>query len=225
MHQPRAVTPLIGAAIAAAACVGHAAQPERIVVGSTVISARDPAVEISLPAAARYLGSDRFVLIDRTLGRFDDCDLYAFIEADGTRHIGKLYWVQFEAYLPSHPDLHHTYDSPRHTTIGGLDFYVDTWVSSRTARPQAGSDAAHFDFLLESRGYRRTDLMSVRLVHLTDASKRKELMIIYSESLAPTGYTAVQLKEGGADHAKWASIEHGLIRRAEQSITIKRSPR
>jgi hypothetical protein len=58
-------------------------------------------------------------------------------------------------------------------------------------------------------------------VHL-DATRRKELMIIYSENLAQTGYTALQLKDGGKDHEKWAAIEDGLIRRAEQGITIMR---
>jgi hypothetical protein len=58
-------------------------------------------------------------------------------------------------------------------------------------------------------------------VHL-DATRRKELMIIYSENLAQTGYTALQLKDGGKDHEKWAAIEDGLIRRGEQGITIMR---
>jgi hypothetical protein len=62
--------------------------------------------------------------------------------------------------------------------------------------------------------------MWVRLVHLLDAAKRKELMIIYAEALAPTGYTAANLKEGGAEYTKWNGIADGLIRRAERSITI-----
>ena len=86
--------------------------------------------------------------------------------------------------------------------------------------PEPGSDEAHFYSLLASQGYRREDLMSVRLVHL-DRTRRKELMIIYSENLVPTGYNASQLKEGGNEHGKWATIEDGLIRRAEQGITIQ----
>jgi hypothetical protein len=34
--------------------------------------------------------------------------------------------------------------------------------------------------------------VAVRLVHFIEAAKRKELMIIYAESLAPTGLTAAQ---------------------------------
>ena len=200
-----------------------AAQPERAVFDNTVVSQRDPAVDIKLPTSAHYLGADRFLLTDRTLGEFDDCELHAFVDSEDGRNIRKLYWVQFEAYLPSHPSLHHSYDSPRHLTIGGLDFYLDTWVSSGSTPPDPGSDDAHLDSLLASKGYRRGASMSVRLVHLIDAEKRKELMIIYAEDLAPTGYTAAKLREGGTGHAHWAAIEEGLIVRAKESITITRA--
>jgi hypothetical protein len=186
-----------------------------------VISRHDPAAEIKLPDAFRYVGADRFLLTDPSLGNFDDCELHGFVESDEARAIRAFYWVQFEAYLPDHPHLQHTYNSPRHITIGGLDFYLDTWVSAGTTMPEQGSDEAHFYTLLASHGYRRKDLMSVRLVYL-DATRRRELMIIYSENLAQTGYTALQLKDGGKDHGKWAAIEDGLIRRAEQGISIKR---
>ncbi len=104
-------------AIVAAATIGlhspcGAAQPERVVRGHAVISRHDPVAEIKLPDAFRYLGADRFLLSDPSLGNFDDCELHAFVESDDARAIRALYWVQFEAYLPDHPHLQHTYDSP-----------------------------------------------------------------------------------------------------------------
>lgn len=199
----------------------RAAQPARAVSHTTVISRRDPAVEITLPGSARYVGSDRFVLTDRNLGKFDECELYTFVRADASRRVRELYWVQFEAYLPSHPQLHHAYDSPRHASIGGLDFYVDMWVAASTRPTEPGSDEAHLHALLAAHGYRRGDFMYVRLVHLTDATRRKELMIIYAQTLAPTGYTAAQLAPGGSEHRRWASIASGLLRRAEHGITVR----
>lgn len=195
---------IVLAAALASFPLAHAAQPVRAVTGNTVISPRDPAVKITLPASAHYLGSDRFVLSTRTLGKFDDCELYAFVDADSAKDIRKFYWVQFEAYLPSRPQLHHTYDSPRHATLGGLDFYVDTSVSTSGKPPEPGSDEAHFYSLLAAHGYRRRDFVYVRLVHLTDSTKRKELMIIYAESVAGTGHSAAR-----------------LIRRAERSVTVE----
>ena len=197
----------------------HAATPARSVVDNTVVSRRDPAVKIKLTDSVHYVGTDRFVFTKPGLGAFDAAELFAFVDAGKDGRIRKYIWVQFEGYLPGHPDLHFTYDSPKHVTIGGLDFYEDIGVASpKPLKP--GTDSAHFYSLLASHGYERGDLMWVRLVHLLDATKRKELMIIYAESLAPTGYTAQQLDKGGSDHSKWAAMAAGLSRRAIQSIQI-----
>src|SRR5690242_8429851 len=119
VHGMVASTVLL-AALSGTLTDASAAQAARSVVANTVISRRDPAVTITLPSSIHYVGTDRFVLSDRALGKFDTCELYAFVESDSSRHIRKFNWIQFEAYLPTHPHLHHTYDSPRHATIGGL---------------------------------------------------------------------------------------------------------
>jgi hypothetical protein len=200
---------------------GHAATAERFVVDNTVVSRRDPAVDVKLTDSVHYVGLDRFTFSKPELGPFDAAELFAFVDAGEDGQIRKYIWVQFEGYLRGHPDLHFTYDSPKHVTIDGLDFYEDIGVTSpKPLKP--GTDSAHFYSLLASHGYERGDLMWVRLVHLPDpAKKRKELMIIYAESLAPTGYTAQQLDEGGSDHAQWAAMAAALSRRAIQSIRIR----
>jgi hypothetical protein len=130
--------------------------------------------------------------------------------------------VQFEGYIPSKPDLHHTYDSPRHASIGGLDFYVDTWVRPDNAQTEKGSDREHIEALLRQKGYRMpAGMMYVRLVHLLDQQKRKELMIVYGEDLAPTGFTAADLSEGGKAFAQWPTIDKDLIDRAKQKIAVQ----
>jgi hypothetical protein len=49
--------------------------------------------------------------------------------------------------------------------------------------------------MLARAGYELpAERMSVRLVHLLDETRRKELMIIYAEDLALSGYTAAQLR-------------------------------
>lgn len=129
--------------------------------------------------------------------------------------------MQFEAYLPSRPELHHTYDSPEHATLGGMDFYVDTWIRRKDEKSEPGSDLEHILRLVEGDGYRMPNaLMYVRLVHLLDEQKRKELMIMYAEDLASTGFTPSELSEGGSAHDKWPSIADGLLHRAEKLITM-----
>ena len=195
--------------------------PERRVEGNVVISERDPAVRIELPKAAQYLGADRWVLYG-----IADCELHAFAEADAQKNVQRLYWVQFEQYLPSRPDLHHTYDSAKHATIGGTDFYVDAWVRTRDATTQSGSDREHIEMVARARGYRMPEaMMYVRLVHLLDESKRKELMIIYGEDLAPTGFNAAELSDRGEAHDQWPAIADGLLERSEMRITIEPQPR
>jgi hypothetical protein len=191
--------------------------PERRVEGNTIISEHDPKLRIRLPESVHYVGADRWVLYG-----IADCELHAFVEADGQKNMKELYWVQFEGYIPARPDLHHKYDSPRQATIGGLDFYVDTWPRSNGEKTESGSDREHIDALIRAKGYKiPADMMYVRLVHLLDAEKRKELMIIYGEDLAPTGFSAADLREGGKAYGQWPAVEKGLIERAKTKIVLE----
>jgi hypothetical protein len=189
----------------------------KVVNNNVIISDHDPKVRIELPKSVWYVGVDRFVLLD-----IADCELYAFVEIDDQKNVQRLYWIQFENYLPSKPDLHHQYDSPRHMTIGGLRFYVDTWVKRTNENITPGSDEDHIMALILSRGYNMpAGMMSVRLVHLLDEQKRKELMIIYSESLKPTGFEAADLKKGGKAENLWLSLDDDLLLRARQEIKME----
>jgi len=190
--------------------------PDRRVSGSAVTSTRDPSLQVHLPASAEYVGADRWILYG-----IADCELHAFVEAGPDRNVQRLYWIQFEGYLPTKPGLAHTYDSPRHTRIGGLDFFVDTWPRASDETAQQGSDREHIEALIRSKGYKMpAGMMYVRLVHLLDEKKRKELMMIYGEDLAPTGLNAADLKEGGKSRDRWPELERGLIERAQQSISL-----
>ena len=75
--------------------------------------------------------------------------------------------------------------------------------------------------LIRAKGYKMPDrLMSVRMVHLLDKQKRKELMIIYSEDVAQTGFTATELRKGAKTSDRWSTIEKGLIERAKNQISF-----
>jgi hypothetical protein len=140
-----------------ASSIVAAEAPERRVERNVITSERDPKVRIELPASVQYVGADRWVLYD-----IADCELHAFVEADNQKILQRLYWIQFEQYLPTKPDLHHRYDSPRHANIGGLDFYVDTSVSVTAEKPKPGGDSEHIRALIRGSGYemRREPCMS-----------------------------------------------------------------
>jgi len=192
--------------------------PERKVEANVITSERDPKVRIRLPNPVQYVGADRWVLYD-----IADCELHAFVEADTQKNVQHLYWVQFEGYIPSKPDSKYEYNSPRHEKIGGMDFYLDTWVRSSDAKTRPGSDREHVEGLIRAKGYQMpAGMMYVRLVNLLDAQRRKELMIIYGEDLAPTGFTEAELRKDGKAHDRWPAIENALVERAVKKIAIER---
>jgi hypothetical protein len=213
MQKHLAIALLLSASLAQTH--SHTGSPQRRIEANTITSTNDPAARIELPDSPVYVGGDRWILYGMA-----DCELHAFVHADAQKNVQRLYWVQFESYLPTRPELHHTYDSPRHTQIDGLDFYVDTRVEP-TGHITPDSDVEHIHTLLENHGYKLpSGIISVRLVHLFDEQKRKELMFIYSEDVSSTGHTVSQLRSGGPAHDQWPRIEKTLIDRAEKSIAI-----
>lgn len=203
---------------------GGTPQPLRVASQNMVTSDADPAVIITLPRTSAYLGTEHWILFG-----IANCQLFAFADADPQRHVKHLYWVQFEGYIPSMPKLHHTYDSKHHATLGGMDFFVDTWTeSSVPSKPDtaplaafikakgyavpaainSGSDEQHIDALIASKGYVLPPaLSSVRFVHTLDDA-RKELMIIYSEQFPP-------------GHKPSETEKRALVQRAESALSVE----
>jgi hypothetical protein len=210
----RSVIAIFALGICAFAAGGE--PPERKVEGNVITSEQNPKVQIELPRKVQYVGSDRWNLLE-----IADCELHVFVEAGQQQTVRTLYWIQFEGYLPSKPDLKYEYDSQWHTTIGGLDFYVDASIRTKDDRVTPGSDLEHLQKLLKENGYKLpSGMMSVRLVHLLDETKRQELMIIYTEDVASVGFSANDLKKGGQAYEEWKEIQKGLLERAEHKIEI-----
>lgn len=201
--------------IAVACPAGDVRSPERKVENNFIVSVREPKVRIELPKSVQYVGADRWLLYD-----IADCELHGFVEADSQRKVAQLYWIQFEGYVSTRPELKYQYDSTRRATVGGLEFIVDTFTRGKDDK-MTSSDREHLKALIEAKGYTLPEnMMSVRLVHLLNEQKRRELMIIYAEDLAPTSFTAGDLQKGGKGHDEWPTIEKGLIERAERKIVI-----
>jgi hypothetical protein len=188
--------------------------PERMVEGTTITSTADPAIQIRLPRAARYLGADRWDLYDVC-----DAELHVFVEADPGKRVRRLYWVQFEQYLPNNT---YTYDYPfkEKLTHGGLEFDVTPNFRRTTRVSRPGSDREHVIAMLTKHGYTLPpETLSVRLVNLLDDSRRKELMFIYSEDLALSDTTVWEL-EKAQDTPRWQVMKQQLIQRALDRIQL-----
>ena len=181
-------------------------------------------VAVRVPRAATYVGSDRF-----TLYGVADCEIHVFVEADARHRLRRLYWIQFESYLPSLPDK--SYDYAKGNTgmmIGGIKTWVRAGPISTTGPTREGSDREHVAAMLKAAGYTAPDeMMNVRMVLMLDdpagtGKGRRELMVIYSEEIASTGKTLADLTTDGAPDARWTPFEGPLIERAKAAVTVSR---
>jgi hypothetical protein len=181
-------------------------------------------IAVRLPAAARHLGSERFNLYGVA-----DAEVHVFVEEDAAKKIAKVYWVQFESYLPEKPDLSYDYaDGNRPIALDG----VRTWLRSNpvptTGPMKAGSDREHVFNILTRAGYTIPPaVMNVRLVQMLDdpagtGKGRKELMVIYSEDLGLSGKTLAELTTDGKPNGQWPALETALIERATKAVRIER---
>jgi len=196
-----------------------AATPARTVKGQVLTSSAMPALGLEFGKEFKYAGNQDFILYN--VARAEQ---HFFVDADKQGRIKRLYWVQFEGYLP---DNTHTYGYKANQVVnlGGLDFIADAWVRNLKVNPgRPDSDGARARAFLASQGYRLAsdDVMSQRLVHLVDEAKRNELMIIYLEDLSATGLSASDLSPGGRAAAQWGDLSKQLLDRAVKSMKVRR---
>jgi hypothetical protein len=187
--------------------------PERNVQSNSVFSARDPSIRIDVPANARYVGADRWNLFGVA-----DCEVHVFVQADEKKNVQSLYWIQFEGYLPE-KNQRYEYKNDRKMDIDGLEFHLKARFGPTSEKPKPGSDLEHVAKLIADGGYKLPpEMMNVRLVYLLEPSHRKELMVIYAEDMATTGYSTANLMADGKIRPEWARLEKALIERANKQI-------
>jgi hypothetical protein len=185
--------------------------------GLSLSSPELPKFKLKFKKPFKYVGGHTFILYE--VARAEQ---HFYVDADKNGNVSRLYWVQYENYLPSNT---HTYDysESKQVKIGGLDFAADSAprkYDPADARPN--SDRAKAIELLTAKGYKiaSDDVMTQRLVNMTTPDNRNELMIIYLEVLTPTGFTAADLNKGGKAADKWPEIATGLLERATKGFEI-----
>jgi len=180
------------------------AAPLREVKGDTLISTADPAASFVLDKAFQYAGGQSIDILEVAAA-----EQHFFIDAAPDRSIRRFYWIQFEHYYPNNTD---TYDysgiEQEPVGIGRLAFMGDVRVSPHyfdDDRP--GSDARAATDFLRAHGFKLDGtFVTLRLFHLPDATRRRELMIIYGEIL-PSG-------------ASEGSVTSGITARAQGNIQV-----
>ena len=161
--------------------VAHAQAPERTVQGHTLHSRSLPAADLTFDSHFKYAGAQRFELYGVA-----DAEQHFFIDATPAGDIQRLYWMQFEHYLPSN-DHRYNYKPDQTTDIGGLRFIYDSrlYTDFTALQPRTDSDGAYMRRLLQSKGFKLPKTAArIRLIHLPEPDNRSELMIIYLEALS-----------------------------------------
>jgi hypothetical protein len=106
-------------------------KPLRTVKGRTLISKETPAVTLKFGKDFKYAGGHQFILYG--VARAEQ---HFFIDAGKDGLVKRMYWVQFEGYLP---DNTHAYDYrvTKSVDIGGLDFIADAYARNIRQIPAA----------------------------------------------------------------------------------------
>ena len=190
-----------------AAAKSHPTKPlERQVVGQTLTSKSNPAVELTFDKAYKYVGGQRWDLYS-----IADAEQHFFVKPGKDNAIESLYWVQFEQFLPSSNESYR-YAPTRVTDIGGLEFIYDTraYADYSALNRRADSDGTYGMRLLEKHGYKFPKAaVRTRMVHLPTPDKRSELMIIYVESK-----DTKELLKGAEEGSCWMSTRPRQRRRS-----------
>lgn len=190
----------------------------RTVSGNDLISEHDPAATLRFDPAYRYIGGQKFLLYGNAV-----TEQHFFVETTADDKLESVYWVQYEAYLPNKPYTYNYDDSPLQVTLGDYVFQTDTDVFAfdPNRKRRRGTDGAMARQFLASRGYSYPgEVVYARLVYLTDASRNKELMIIFMDDLARHGLSAAELQEDGANFARRPEVERAHLNRIESSLEV-----
>jgi hypothetical protein len=152
-----------------------------------------------------------------------DCEIHLFVDADAAKRVRRLYWVQFEAYLPEHPTLkYEPHKAYAPVSMAGVTFYQRARFGQSLDVPRANSDADRAFALLKEKGYTLpAETVNVTYKHFLDSTMRKELLLMVIEDMAPTGTTFAELTKGGVLQPNWAPIAEQLLAKAAGVFVVK----
>ena len=172
-----------------------------------------------MPEAASFIGSTRFDLFDAA-----DTEIYLFAEAGEDRVVDRLYWVQFEAYLPTVPDA--VYEPGRRgeplAALGEMDLFYRARFGSRDDEMPEGSEAERVLGMVRAAGFTMpAETMSAQFHQTVSADDRSEVLVIYVEHLAEIGLTVDEILAGGRDGEPMRQLHDRALPRAQERVRIE----
>lgn len=157
---------------------------QRRVDGNTLVSTADPSASFTFDKAFVYAGGQAIDIF-----KVAGAEQYFFLDAAPDRSVRRFYWIQFERYYPDNKEVYDYSRIPQKPVdLGRLAFMGDVRVRPKyfTMDDRPGSDSMAAADFLRAKGYRLDGaFVTLRLFHLPDATKRRELMVIYGEAVSP----------------------------------------
>src|SRR5262245_17242190 len=108
----------------------EAPAPSRTVKDNVLNSTEKPGIRIKFDKAFKYLGAQSFILYGVATA-----EQHFFADADDKNRISRLYWIQFEGYLPSNTHTYR-YQSKTKAKLGQFEFFAD--AAARKPGPPSG---------------------------------------------------------------------------------------
>ncbi|MEP6571740.1 MAG: hypothetical protein ABJD11_03560 [Gemmatimonadota bacterium] len=186
--------------------IAQAPAPLRQVTGGALVSKSDPAAAFVVDSAFHYVGGQVIDIL-----RVAGAEQHFFVDAAPNHSIRRFWWLQFEHY---YPENNYTYDysglQQEPVVVGSLAFMGDVRARPHyfTMDDRPGSDSKAAENYLRAHGYSlEGTFVTLRLFHLPDASRRRELMLIYGEVLP--------------DGAPEQTVASAIKGRARASISIR----
>jgi hypothetical protein len=182
------------------------------VTNGHINSAMQPQIRLDIDTSLHYVGSQRWILYSVA-----QAEQHLFVQQSAAG-VERFLWVQFEEYIPS---SNGRYDYSKDAPVAAFGRELRTsrqlW-SLPTTETHPESDGAYSRKLLRGHGIVLPPTMLYeRFIYLPDTSRRRELMVIYSERVKGDASSLPKDKLDSllADHE----------RRALRSFTISTQPR
>ncbi len=191
------------------------------VSGRTIQYPADPAVLISFAEEFSYIGGQKFVLYGTA-----NVEQHFFVATKANDDLESIFWIQFEGVRPGFDWQYDYSSSPLRTQIGEFDFYTDTEPGVRSPvfeYGEPGTDGYLARKFAANKGFRiPKDFAYARLVHLPTEDRRKELLIIFMDDLAPTGFSGRELQPGGSHEDEWPEISRAHLEKIQRLMCLSR---
>ena len=195
----------------------------RSVEANTLISLEAHPIDLTFGPEFEYVGGQKFVLYEVA-----DVEQHMFVATHPDGSTKTLICVQYETLLPEIQGGYDYSGAEYQLELDGVTFNADARpVRRHPISPSGwpGTDGYRFRSFMAKRGY-KLPLHRVwsRLAYVPESDPRQEMLIVYVDDLAPTGFTSEQLREEGGFADQWPEIARAHFAKIKTDVTVEPRP-